>query len=67
MNSKLQTFDSVISSAVRLERKSREINLFGNKRIVEGFIAFLTPFKVATNEMRAVNVPTPLFNDIMEN
>jgi hypothetical protein len=35
--------------------------------MVEGFIAFLTPFKEATNEMEALNVTTPLFNDIMEN
>lgn len=33
---------------------------------MEGFIAFVTLFKEATDEMEALNIPTPLPNDIME-
>jgi hypothetical protein len=34
--------------------------------MMEGFIAFVTLFKEATDEMEALNIPTPLSNDIME-
>jgi len=50
-----------------IERKSREINLFGTQKNGGDFTAFLTPFKDAAYEKESLNVPTLLFNDIMEN
>jgi hypothetical protein len=39
----------------------------GTQKNGGGFIAFLTPFKDDADEKEALNAPTLLSNDIMEN